>query len=400
MKKLAAVFAVAVLGPSLVLAWLATRSLRNQEIVVHSQRALLHQGSSDALVSDLNTFLVDVRVFYGRLLEELLSEIGPEELSGNFDAIMRSRWSQAAVGAAVTEDGQWLNPSVTSTDPKIRRFIRDTQPFLLNEAPSEVYVAPATTGNVVVVREMAERDWISSFRRPAKPLTPVASTESEQSPSSNLAETAEMRKKEDLAMASSAPAAAPAPAPLEKQEAKLVAQQKVAVDEDRYRNRSVQSRRPQEGVSEFAVNEVVQPQPTTAPSAAPAAQAGRLATTPTDNNLARARNVRPLGQLEELQGDAQIGRFAEAANIALADNPNRQAWSTLAVNTGQLREVITDGPEGAISRFVSEGLQILLWRRDPAAPGLVFWVQLDLEEVKRDLTEIIRETGQRMGPSE
>ncbi|MCB1090564.1 MAG: hypothetical protein KDL87_03470, partial [Verrucomicrobiae bacterium] len=101
MKKLAAVFAVAVLGPSLVLAWLATRSLRNQEIVVHSQRALLHQGSSDALVSDLNTFLVDVRVFYGRLLEELLSEIGPEELSGNFDAIMRSRWSQAAVGAAV-----------------------------------------------------------------------------------------------------------------------------------------------------------------------------------------------------------------------------------------------------------------------------------------------------------
>ncbi|MCB1078246.1 MAG: HAMP domain-containing histidine kinase, partial [Verrucomicrobiae bacterium] len=237
-------------------------------------------------------------------------------------------------------------------------------------------------------------------RRPAKPLTPVATTEPEQSPSSTLAETAEMRKKEDLAMASSAPAAAPAPAPLEKQEAKLVAQQKVAVDEDRYRNRSVQSRRPQEGASEFAVNEVVQPQPTTAPSAAPAAQAGRLATTPTDNNLARARNVRPLGQLEELQGDAQIGRFAEAANIALADNPNRQAWSTLAVNTGQLREVITDGPEGAISRFVSEGLQILLWRRDPAAPGLVFWVQLDLEEVKRDLTEIIRETGQRMGPSE
>ena len=42
MKKLVAVFLVAVLGPSLVLAWLAMRSLSDQEIVVHSQRAVLH----------------------------------------------------------------------------------------------------------------------------------------------------------------------------------------------------------------------------------------------------------------------------------------------------------------------------------------------------------------------
>ena len=49
MKKIALVFVSAVLVPSLVLAWLAMRSLRDQEFVLERQQSLLFQGATDSL---------------------------------------------------------------------------------------------------------------------------------------------------------------------------------------------------------------------------------------------------------------------------------------------------------------------------------------------------------------
>ena len=87
MRKMATVFVVAVLVPTLVLAWLAMRSLRDQEIVANSQRAILHQGSTDALGADLNTFMDDVRVFFRQMVRDLVEENGSEILSTRFDRI-------------------------------------------------------------------------------------------------------------------------------------------------------------------------------------------------------------------------------------------------------------------------------------------------------------------------
>ena len=44
MKRVAIVFVVAVLGPSLALAWLAVRSLRDQQFLIERQQLLLYQG--------------------------------------------------------------------------------------------------------------------------------------------------------------------------------------------------------------------------------------------------------------------------------------------------------------------------------------------------------------------
>ena len=47
MKKVALVFLLAVLAPSLVLAWLAVRSLRYQQVVLERQQTLLYQAVVD-----------------------------------------------------------------------------------------------------------------------------------------------------------------------------------------------------------------------------------------------------------------------------------------------------------------------------------------------------------------
>ena len=49
MKKLALVFVLAVLTPSLILASLALRSLRDQRFLLEHQQSLLYQGVADGL---------------------------------------------------------------------------------------------------------------------------------------------------------------------------------------------------------------------------------------------------------------------------------------------------------------------------------------------------------------
>ena len=93
---------------------------------MNSQRALLHQTATDALAADLNTFLDDVRVFYGRLMNDLLIEFGPDPLAKDFDRIVRGRWEQARIGCAVAEDGRLLSPNPESADPVVQDFLGKT----------------------------------------------------------------------------------------------------------------------------------------------------------------------------------------------------------------------------------------------------------------------------------
>ena len=59
MKKVALVFLLAVFVPSLVLAWLAIRSLRDQQLVLERQQSLLYQGVTDSFTKDINDYLAE-----------------------------------------------------------------------------------------------------------------------------------------------------------------------------------------------------------------------------------------------------------------------------------------------------------------------------------------------------
>ena len=59
MKKVALVFVLAVVAPSLVLAWLALGSLRDQELVVERQQTLLYQGVAEARAKQVQNHLAE-----------------------------------------------------------------------------------------------------------------------------------------------------------------------------------------------------------------------------------------------------------------------------------------------------------------------------------------------------
>lgn len=142
-KKLAVILLLAVLGPSLLLAVLAVRSLHEQENSVQRQRMLLHQGASDDLAQDVNSFMIEVRRHYQQLFDQLLQENGPDSLVAGFDDLVRARWPQASLGCVISETGTWESPRLDEKDSRLKEFFLNNMGMFNGGADVEFFLAPA-----------------------------------------------------------------------------------------------------------------------------------------------------------------------------------------------------------------------------------------------------------------
>src|SRR5579863_4612417 len=140
MKKVARLFIVAVFVPSLLLAWLAVRSLRDQQLVLERQQFLLYQGQADLLAEKANVFVSDQESQFSQQVEALLARKDSGNLSNVFDERLRREWPSADVGFVVTPTCVLTSPSPASS-PAAAAFCADFGTFLVSGAPAEVYVS-------------------------------------------------------------------------------------------------------------------------------------------------------------------------------------------------------------------------------------------------------------------
>jgi signal transduction histidine kinase len=138
MKKVALVFILAVFVPSLVLAWLAVRSLRDQQFVLERQQSLLFQNVADSLAKEAESFLGERQHEFALQVETLLAGRKPAELAPAFDDQLRTNWPLAEVGFVVSLTGDLMCPSPVSR-VEARRFRTDNSMFLCNRESVEVY---------------------------------------------------------------------------------------------------------------------------------------------------------------------------------------------------------------------------------------------------------------------
>ena len=327
MKRIALVFILSILLPSVLLAVLAVRSLRDQELVVSSQRTQLYQTNCDGLSDRINLFMNDVRVFYGQLVDELVGQ-EEEALVENFDDLLRSRWSQAAAAAVVTDEGVILSPGATPGS-RGEAFLRDHADFLTNRRVVEVYQAPRLLGAQIEV----DKESVASEKEENPGKSVISS--SQQKWKVGLAE---KRNESAQAMPAAAPmAAAPAPA--------APAPQELAV--------AAESTAPEGGA---AAPKKAEPEP-----------------------AFRTRNVMPMQQRRMADGAADQSADSFDSSSALS---NLSSLSPAAV---KLEEVTSEENEGAVSRLIDGELHVLLWKRHPLRPGLTFWTELDLTAIRTDL---------------
>src|SRR6059036_2360997 len=108
MKKIAVVFVLAVFVPSLLLAWLAVRSLRDQQFALERHRALLYEGVADASARDVLTLVEERRREFKSMVEKLVGLQASREAAQTFDVRLREAWPLSRVGFVVTLDGEIL----------------------------------------------------------------------------------------------------------------------------------------------------------------------------------------------------------------------------------------------------------------------------------------------------
>jgi signal transduction histidine kinase len=138
MKKFALLFALAVFVPSLVLAWLALRSLRDQQLVIERQQALLYQSAADAIAKEIQGYLAERRREFGLQVEAMLAEANPREVAARFDEQLLKSWPWAEVGFVVSLDGNVFSPSLLSR-PEARKFRLENDQFLCSREAVQVY---------------------------------------------------------------------------------------------------------------------------------------------------------------------------------------------------------------------------------------------------------------------
>jgi signal transduction histidine kinase len=138
MKKVALVFVLAVLLPSLVLAWLAVRSLRDQQFLLERQQSLLDQRVTDALAQNISDYLAQRQQEFAAQVESLAATGDTQTLAAQFDNQLRQHWPLAEVGFCVTASGKILSP-VPNARREAQMFRLDNGGFLGNREPVEVY---------------------------------------------------------------------------------------------------------------------------------------------------------------------------------------------------------------------------------------------------------------------
>ena len=141
MKKVALVFVQAVFVPSLVLAWLAVRSLRDQQFILERQQSLLYQGIADAKAKDVQDALAEYQHSFAAQVAKLLGKRDPQEIAGSFDDSLRRDWPLAQVGFCVSLAGEIKAPASYGR-AESRKFLADNGRFLANRESVDVYTNP------------------------------------------------------------------------------------------------------------------------------------------------------------------------------------------------------------------------------------------------------------------
>jgi len=141
MKRVALVFVTAVLVPSLVLAWLAVRSLRDQQFLLERQQALLYQSVTDGLARNITEALTEHQRSFAAKVSALVREHGAIETAQAFDQRLPKEWPLAQIGFVVTLTGDIISP-LAASGAEARKFLGDNSRFLANREAAEVYLNP------------------------------------------------------------------------------------------------------------------------------------------------------------------------------------------------------------------------------------------------------------------
>ena len=340
MKKVALVFVVAVLLPSLVLAWLAVRSLRDQQFLLERQQSLLCQHVTDTLAQNISDHLVQRQQEFSAQVESLLAGRDARTAAVRFDSELRRRWPLADVGFCVTVSGQILSPAPNARD-EARTFYTDNGGFLGNREAVEVYQSANAGFNNLDNKEALSFDR-NAANRPATVggLSIGGAGQKPAQPTLATADSVAQTPQEQVAMAS--PAVAPS----------------------------------------FAAQPPTKQKDEAGSSSSQLGAAGRAQGQSLNYKEAQTRKVSPQSSFSKL---AERDKTDTVAAKELQSNLSKAIPAE-----AEFGQLIGNGTDGMLARFLQNKLRLMFWHRLGSEPDLIFGAQLNLERVVDGLRGLVQ----------
>jgi signal transduction histidine kinase len=324
MKKSLWFFLLAVLGPSVVLGWLALRSAGEQQIILERRTAELYQKQTDSAADAVRALVDEERRAFNDAVRRLLAGENPAAVANDFPANLEKTWSRKAIGFAIGPDGRLLSPSPqrAQSNREWQRFLVDNGSFLAGSAPATVYWVSGD--------ELARPEQLRS-----KSKLGEGSLASNQLFNNNVRSSAEPVE----AVSKSSASAEDKTITPGKDVRKMAAQESRAIPPS--------------------------PAAAAAPMAAPAAASHRKMDTPTP--------------AEQTKQEAMLRHVAPQR---VFNDTNAVAFSQLTAATADFRELTSGTTEGVITRFVQDKLEILFWLRPAQAAEMVFGCLIHAEDLR------------------
>jgi signal transduction histidine kinase len=401
MKKVALVFVLAVFVPSLVLAWLAVRSLRDQQFLLERQQSLLLQGVADAMAAKVQEALADHQHDFALKVTALLRESDARTVARSFDSRLCKDWPLAQVGFAVTTTGEILAPP-SQGRPEARTFYTDNGRFLANRESAEVYLNPKQAFNnaqVPIVQPQSslfpQTDLYQDSSRQSQTATKEDQAKALGQQPSPLTQNvgsgkdrAQSGPQMDNALANNAP-----------DQGLAAAQNSMTLNEAN----ANWTRRPGYNQKLELRNVVPQRQAEVFQNALPPKYKQQQVTKPTAPPLTNApaqpapqvrseANVRLNQQSQAIQtAAAPPQQSAPGVQRLSAPEDNQQQVSKIAPAEAEFRQLIGDESEGTLARFVDNKLSVLFWFRSPLNSDYVFGAQIALPRLARELQTVVQD---------
>jgi len=138
LRKISIILIVAVLMPSAVLAFLAVRSLKDQQIVLERQQGLLYQEVVDGVALRIDSYMQNLQNKFALEVDEMLAGKGGGIPPEHFNSALRLRWPLAKVGFVVDNQGVLLSPRPGRNSVE-QKFLEDNRLFFANTEQLAVY---------------------------------------------------------------------------------------------------------------------------------------------------------------------------------------------------------------------------------------------------------------------
>ena len=394
MKKIALVFVVAVLLPSLVLAWLAVRSLRDQQFLLERQQSLLDQRVTDALAQNIADYLAQRQQEFAAQVESLAANRDAQTLAAQFDNQIRQRWPLAEVGFCVTASGKILSPAPNAR-PEAQLFRLDNGGFLGNREPVEVYL---NANNAIVGSGNSGANNAFNYSRSQANQSSLALN----NVTANSAAEAPARLQQQLK-----PPGSPATLAANNSPGGGIGGGGGGFGggaNNSSRNPSAQSASPanvfySDSISSNALQkqELVTAKGLSAPApaATPPSQQFALDETAAKKDAASQPQTQntfnyKTAQTRKVSPQSQIYQAPERTKTeAGADEPQNNLSKAIPAEA-EFRQLIGDQADGMLARFLQNKLKLMFWHRLGAEPDLIFGVQLNLDRVVEGLRGLIQ----------